>query len=66
MRRFHRGNEMKNGSQVQLKQPVISGVVVETEYDQSACEIRHLVEFDKDGETHKVWFLQSQLDEVVQ
>lgn len=54
------------GNTVRLKQPVIQGPVIDTEYDKDAKCLRHLVEYtDEAGNTHNRWFSESEL-EVVQ
>lgn len=56
---------MEIGNQVRLIQPVVSGEVIDTEYDKDAKELRHLVQWtDEDGEQQTRWFVESQLETV--
>ena len=55
----------KTGSAVQLIQPTIAGVVVKTEYDNDAEQLKHLVEYkDAEGETQQRFFYADQLAEM--
>lgn len=54
---------MKMGDNVRLIQPVVSGVIVDTEYDKSTEQLRHLVDYQAaDGEQNQRWFLESELE----
>jgi hypothetical protein len=54
---------MEIGKTVKLKQPVVQGVIIDTEYDKGAKELKHLVELkDEEGDPKPVWFLESQLE----
>jgi hypothetical protein len=61
---------MKPGSKAKLKQPVVAGTIVDTEYDKEANCLRHCLEWvdDSNGdgvpETHRRWFLETDLEEV--
>ena len=51
------------GTQARLKQPVIQGEVLDTNFNKSAGELEHLVSFvDVNGEAQERWFLASQLE----
>lgn len=53
------------GRQVRLVQPVIQGEIIDTEYDKSHKELKHLIEWrDADGERQQRWFLESELELV--
>lgn len=53
------------GVTVRQKVPVISGEVVDTEYDKDAKCLKHLVEYeDADGETQTRWFTEAEIEEV--
>lgn len=53
---------MDIGDSVRLVQPVINGVIIDTEYDKSTKQLRHLVEYSADGEQHQRWFVESNLE----
>ena len=53
---------MKIGNSVRLVQPTIGGTIIDTEYDKSSHELRHLVEWEEDGVIHQRWFTESQLE----
>ena len=53
------------GRQVRLVQPVIQGEIIDTEYDKSRKELKHLIEWqDADGAQQQRWFLESELEVV--
>lgn len=53
------------GVTVRQKAPVITGVIVDTEYDKDAKCLKHLVEYeDAEGETQQRWFTEDQLEEA--
>ncbi|MBK7491160.1 MAG: hypothetical protein KBF68_00970 [Nitrosomonas sp.] len=53
------------GRQVRLVQPVIQGEIIDTEYDKSRKELKHLIEWqDADGAQQQRWFLESELEAV--
>ena len=53
------------GRQVRLVQPVIQGEIIDTEYDKSRKELKHLIEWrDADGAQQQRWFLESDLEAV--
>lgn len=57
---------MESGNEVRLVQPVIQGVIIDTEYDKDAKQLRHLVEWSNEsGEGQKRWFVESELEVVV-
>lgn len=54
---------MKMNDSVRLIQPVITGVILDTEYDKSTEQLRHLVEYTTiDGEKNQRWFQESELE----
>jgi len=56
---------MEIGQTAKLKQPVIKGVIVDTEYDKEAKELKHLVELkDANGDPMPRWFLESELEKA--
>lgn len=55
--------DIKKGGTVRLIQPVIKGVVLKTEYDEDAEQLKHLVEYeDAGGETQQRWFTAESLE----
>lgn len=53
------------GQQARLKQPVVQGEVVDTNFNKTASELEHLISYtDADGELQQRWFLESQLETV--
>lgn len=56
---------MKTGNTVRVVQPVISGEIVDTQYNKSSNELEHLVSWSDDGGEHQRWFSEAQLEEVV-
>lgn len=56
---------MEEGSLVRPIVPVITGTIIDTQWNKSAKEVEHLVEWtDADGEVQQRWFLQSGLEKV--
>lgn len=56
---------MEIGKKVKLKQPEISGLIVDTEYDKEAKQLKHLVELkDAEGDPLPRWFLEDELELV--
>ena len=55
------------GQTARLIQPVISGVVKDTQFNKSVGELEHMIHYvDGQGEDQERWFLASQLEEVVE
>jgi hypothetical protein len=58
---------MKPGDTAVINPKIISGTIIDTEYDKDKNELRHLLEYvNADGEVHRRWFLESELKEVTQ
>jgi hypothetical protein len=56
---------MKVGNTVRLKQPSISGEILDTQYNKTAMELEHLVPWtDSEGEVQQRFFLESTLELV--
>ena len=54
---------LTEGQIVRLKQPAISGPILDTRYNKDARQLEHLVDYvDEAGERHSRWFLDSQLE----
>lgn len=53
---------MEIGDNVRLVQPVITGVILDTEYDKSTKQLRHLIEYSTDNEQQQRWFVESDLE----
>lgn len=57
---------MEAGNKVRLIQPVIEGVIIDTEYDKEAKRLRHLLKYaDAEGQTQMRWFYESELEMIV-
>jgi len=52
------------GDAVRFKAPVIEGEIIDTVYDKEKKELRHLVEWAENEDTHSRWFLESELEAV--
>lgn len=53
------------GKTVRQIAPVITGEVVDTEYDKDAKCLKHLVEYeDAEGETQQRWFTEAEIEEA--
>lgn len=53
------------GQNAKLKQPVIEGQIIDTQYNKDAKELEHLLIWtDADGEDQQRWFSESQLEIV--
>lgn len=58
---------MEIGNQVRLVQPVVSGEIVDTEYDKESKQLRHLVRWtDGQGDERSRWFTEGQLEIVTE
>lgn len=56
---------MEIGNNARLVQPVVQGVIVDTQYNKEAKQLSHLLEWvDGAGETQHRWFLESELEAV--
>lgn len=56
---------MEIGQKAKLKQIVIQGAIVDTEYDKESKQLKHLLEYkDATGETATRWFLESELEKA--
>jgi len=56
---------IKIGVKAKLKQPVVQGVIEDTEFDKESGELKHLLIWkDEAGEPASRWFLESQLEKV--
>ena len=55
---------MQEGAKIIVIQPTIEGSIKDSRYDKKSRQLEHLIEFEKDGEVHTRWFLESQLEEV--
>jgi hypothetical protein len=60
------GAPMEIGDQVKVKKTDIQGPILDTEYNKSSKQLRHLVQWkdETSGEIHTRWFDESQLTEV--
>ena len=56
---------MKTGDKAKLVQPVIQGLILDTEYDKDKEQLKHLLEYkDVDGEVKQRWFAEDELEGV--
>jgi hypothetical protein len=57
---------MEIGDEVKVKKTDIQGPILDTEYNKSTKQLRHLVQWDDEemSTTHNRWFDESQLVEV--
>lgn len=56
---------MKIGDSAKLIQPVVSGQIIDTEYDKENLCLRHCLEWaDASGNTSQRWFIESELEAV--
>lgn len=54
---------MEIGNTVKLKQPVIQGEIIDTEYNKDSKELHHLVSYnDANGAQQQRWFSESDLE----
>jgi len=62
---------LEEGKRARLKQPTVEGVVVDVQYNKKERCLEHCLEWttdvNNDGvvETHRRWFLESDLEEVM-
>lgn len=53
------------GGKAKLIQPVVSGEIIDTQFNKSASQLEHLLQYTgTDGEVHQRWFLESELEAV--
>lgn len=56
---------LKPGDTVRQVAPVITGEIIDTEYDKDAQELRHLVRWkDASGDFHSRWFVEPEIEKV--
>jgi hypothetical protein len=57
---------MEIGDQVKVNKTFIQGPILDTEYNKSTKQLRHLVQWKDEatGDTHNRWFDESELTEV--
>lgn len=52
------------GKTARLRQPVIQGEIVDTQYNKDSKGLEHKVQWTAEGETHERWFVEADLEEV--
>lgn len=52
------------GQKVKLIVPVVTGEIVDTEFDKESKQLKHLLSWQDGEETHSRWFLASELEAV--
>jgi len=63
-------SKLEMGKKARLRQPVISGVIVDTEYDKEHRCLKHCLEWKDDcngdgvPDVHRRWFLETELEEM--
>lgn len=56
---------MKTGDKAKLVQPVIQGLIIDTEYDKDKEQLKHLLEYKNlDGDVTQRWFAEDELEGV--
>jgi len=61
---------LEEGKRARLKQPIVAGVIVDVQYNKEKRCLEHCLEWTDDSnndgmpETHRRWFLESELEEV--
>ena len=54
----------RKGTKVRESAPPVEGVVTDAQYDSETGRFRYCVDYVTDGEQHRRWFDQDELNEV--